>query len=96
MVFYLLKLDRLPERIEAFDISNIGGKEAVASMVVFENGQPNKNEYRKFKIRPAESRGAGILPKAKFAGNILSAPQENIPLLLGLLWILGYKLQFSS
>lgn len=38
-------------RIEGYDISNISGTDAVGSMVVFEDGQPNKNEYRKFKIR---------------------------------------------
>lgn len=38
-------------RIEAFDIANISGTSNVASMVVFENGQPNKAEYRKFRIK---------------------------------------------
>ncbi len=38
-------------RIEGYDISNISGTSAVGSMVVFENGEPNKDEYRKFKIR---------------------------------------------
>ena len=38
-------------RIEGYDISNISGTSAVGSMVVFEDGAPNKNEYRKFKIR---------------------------------------------
>lgn len=38
-------------RIEAYDISNISGEHAVASMVVFENGESNKSEYRKFKIK---------------------------------------------
>lgn len=38
-------------RIEAYDISNISGKYAVGSMVVFEDGQISKDEYRKFKIR---------------------------------------------
>jgi excinuclease ABC subunit C len=38
-------------RIEGYDISNISGTSAVGSMVVFENGEPNKNEYRKFKIK---------------------------------------------
>jgi excinuclease ABC subunit C len=38
-------------RIEGYDISNISGTSAVGSMVVFEGGEPNKNEYRKFKIR---------------------------------------------
>ena len=40
-----------PYRIEGYDISNISGTSAVGSMVVFEDGEPNKNEYRKFKIR---------------------------------------------
>jgi excinuclease ABC subunit C len=46
-----LRLDRLPRRIECFDISNIQGSDIVASVVVFENGKPKKSEYRKFKIR---------------------------------------------
>ncbi len=41
-------------RIEAFDCSNIQGKDAVAAMVVFINGQPAKHEYRKYKIRSVE------------------------------------------
>ncbi len=41
-------------RIEAYDISNISGDHAVGSMVVFENGKPNKAEYRKFKIKTVE------------------------------------------
>ena len=38
-------------RIEGYDISNISGTSAVGSMVVFEDGEPNKAEYRKFKIK---------------------------------------------
>ena len=38
-------------RIEGYDISNISGTSAVGSMVVFVNGNPDKNEYRKFKIK---------------------------------------------
>ncbi len=38
-------------RIEGYDISNISGTSAVGSMVVFQNGEPAKNEYRKFKIK---------------------------------------------
>ncbi len=41
-------------RIEGYDISNISGTSAVGSMVVFENGKPNRNEYRKFKIRTCD------------------------------------------
>ncbi len=43
-----------PKWIEAFDVSNIAGQDAVASMVVFENGKPKKSAYRKFKIRMVE------------------------------------------
>lgn len=46
----VLNLPYLPTRIEAYDIANIQGKHATGAMVVFTNGQPNKNEYRKFKI----------------------------------------------
>ncbi len=45
-----LNLPRLPYHIEAFDISNISGIHAVASMVVFENAKPAKKMYRKFKM----------------------------------------------
>ncbi len=38
-------------RMEAYDISNISGFESVGSMVVFEDGKPKKNDYRKFRIR---------------------------------------------
>ncbi|MDZ4296147.1 MAG: GIY-YIG nuclease family protein [Patescibacteria group bacterium] len=47
----LLGLARTPRRIEAYDISNIQGKFAVGSMIVFENGAPKKSDYRKFRIR---------------------------------------------
>jgi excinuclease ABC subunit C len=41
-------------RMEAFDISNVGGFQSVGSMVVYEKGKPKKNDYRKFKIRGVE------------------------------------------
>jgi excinuclease ABC subunit C len=47
----LLGLPERPQRIEAFDISNIQGSDVVASMVVFDNGRPSRNDYRKFKVR---------------------------------------------
>jgi excinuclease ABC subunit C len=46
----LLDLPELPLRIECFDISNIQGKHMVASMVVFEDGQIKKSDYRRFAI----------------------------------------------
>ncbi|MDP2676801.1 MAG: GIY-YIG nuclease family protein [bacterium] len=51
-----------PKRIEAYDISNIQGKDAVGSMVVFTDGKPDKNEYRKFNIRlPARPNDVGMM-----------------------------------
>lgn len=44
----------VPLRIEAFDNSNIMGTSPVSAMVVFENGKPNKKEYRKYKIKTVE------------------------------------------
>ena len=49
-----LNLDELPLRIECFDISNIQGTSVVASMVVFEDGQAKKSEYRRFGIDDKE------------------------------------------
>ncbi len=46
-----LCLSHLPRRIEAFDISNLSGKEAVGSMIVFTNNKADKQYYRRFKIR---------------------------------------------
>ena len=46
-----LGLPRPPERMECYDISNIQGKEAVGSMVVFENGRAKPSHYRRFRIK---------------------------------------------
>ena len=50
----VLNLPRRPERIEAFDISNIMGQQAVGSMVSFFNGKPDKTNYRRFSIKEVE------------------------------------------
>lgn len=49
-----LEIEELPLRIECFDISNIQGTSVVASMVVFEDGQPKKSDYRRFGIEDKE------------------------------------------
>jgi len=46
-----LALPRSPSRMECYDISNIQGKAAVGSMVVFEDGRPKSSNYRRFKIK---------------------------------------------
>jgi len=45
-----LSLSAFPQRIEAFDISNTSGEQATGSMVVFENGRPRRDAYRRFKV----------------------------------------------
>ncbi len=47
----LLRLKKMPERIEGFDVSNIFGKEATGAMVSFYKGLPDKNRYRRFRIK---------------------------------------------
>lgn len=59
------------KRIEAYDISNIQGTHATGSMIVFENGYPNKSEYRKFKIlapaSPDDTRMLDEMLRRRFA-----------------------------
>ena len=50
----LLGLEEQPHRMECFDISNTQGTESVGSMVVFVDGKPKKDQYRRFKIKTVE------------------------------------------
>ena len=52
----LAGLETVPERIEAFDISNIGDEHITAGMVVFENGKPKKSDYRIFRMKTVSTR----------------------------------------
>ena len=47
----LLKLETVPKRIEAYDISNIQGVDSVGTMIVFEEGRAKNSDYRRFKIK---------------------------------------------
>ena len=49
-----LHLRQLPRRIECFDISNISGNQSVGSMVTFQDGEPDKQRYRRFRIQTLE------------------------------------------
>ncbi len=51
-----LDLEELPKRIECYDISHTQGSETVASMVVFTDGLPDKNSYRRYKLRTVEGK----------------------------------------
>ncbi len=67
-----LGLERVPVRIEGFDISNLGETHTVASMVVFEGGAPKKSDYRKFGIR-GDQDGNGSGP-----GRTLNRPMTEV------------------
>ncbi len=49
-----LQLEKLPRRIECYDVSNLQGDNPVASMVVFEDGKPKKSDYRRFGIKDVQ------------------------------------------
>ena len=51
-----MHLTKPPMRMECFDISHIQGSETVASMVVFQDGKPDKESYRRFKINSTEGK----------------------------------------
>ena len=51
-----LRMEKELKRIECFDISHIQGSETVASMVVFSNGDPDKQEYRRYKLKSVEGK----------------------------------------
>lgn len=55
-----LMLDKIPRRIECYDISHIQGSDMVGSMVVFQDGKPRKSEYRKYKIQGINRFRSGI------------------------------------
>ena len=47
----VLELEDVPQRMEAYDISNIQGVDSVGSMIVFEKGKPKNSDFRRFKIK---------------------------------------------
>jgi excinuclease ABC subunit C len=70
-----LGLERVPVRIEGFDISNLGETHTVASMVVFEGGAPKKSGYRKFGIRGEFDRNGGDpAPPPEMRGRATARP----------------------
>lgn len=93
----LLNLKTLPNRIEAYDISHISGTDKVASMVVFEGGEPKKAHYRKFKIKTVEGNNDFACMKEVLTRrlNKLNDEDESFSTLPDLLLIDGGKGQLA-
>jgi len=74
----LFRLDKVPRRIEGFDISNTMGDQSVASFVVWEEGQAKKSDYRKFRIKTVA--GANDFASMKEAVARRYGEAEDLPL----------------
>ena len=84
----ILKLEKLPNRIEGFDISTIQGSDTVASCVVFENGKSKRNSYRKFRIKsidkPDDFSAMKEVVRRRFTGSLSQKePQPDLILIDG-------------
>lgn len=75
----VLGLSTLPRRMECFDISHISGVDKVSSMVVFEDGEPKKSHYRKFKIKTVEGNNDFASMKETLTRRLerLNSPEET-------------------
>ena len=82
-----LDLEVVPERIECFDISHIQGAETVASMVVFEGGQPKKDDYRRYKLQTVEGKPDDFKSMQEVVGrryrDLASAPVPDLIIIDG-------------
>lgn len=77
----VLNLKELPVRIEGYDISNFQGKEATGSMVVLTDGEIDKSQYRKFKIK-ITGKPNDFAMHAEMMGRRLNHPEWGIPNLI--------------
>lgn len=73
----ILKLPSLPFKIEAFDVSNISGKESAGSMVYFNKGLPDKSNYRKFRIKTVKGIDDYAMMKEIVARRYKRLKEEN-------------------
>lgn len=78
--FDKIGLIKEPHRIETFDISNISGSFAVGSMVSFYDGQPDKKQYRRFKIRAVEGIDDYAMMKEVLLRRYRSLLKKNVSL----------------
>jgi excinuclease ABC subunit C len=90
-----LGLQKMPLRIEGFDISNIGGINAVGSMVVFEDGKAKKSDYRHFRIKTIQG-ADDFAMMAEVLGRRLKPEKQKERVYPDLILIDGGKGQLSS
>ena len=76
-----LALRRRPERVGALDISNLQGRQAVGSWVVFHRGLPEKSRYRRFRVRTVEQPNDYAM-MAEVIGRLVRQPEEMPDLIL--------------
>ncbi len=90
-----LRLPVPPRRIEALDISNLGGTDAVGSVICFQDGRPKKSEYRRFKIKTVEGQDDYAMIKEVVQRRFRGLKEQNQPF-PDLLVVDGGKGQLSS
>jgi excinuclease ABC subunit C len=90
-----LRTARPPDPIEAFDISNLGGTLAVASMVCFRDGRPDRAGYRRFRIRTVDGSNDVAMMAEALGRHYGRRLRENKPL-PGLILIDGGKGQLNA
>ncbi len=90
-----LRLPVLPRHVECFDISNILGKLAVASMVVFKDGRPARSSYRRFRIKTVHQSDDFAMMAEVIGRHFSRKLEENVPM-PDLLVVDGGKGQLSS
>jgi excinuclease ABC subunit C len=82
-----LQLPGIPRRIEAYDISHLQGTDNVASMVVFSDGVPNRDEYRRFKMNLGGNDDFGhmreVITRRFSAKNLEAWPKPDLLLIDG-------------
>lgn len=78
-LYYKLSLKKFPLKIECFDISNIQGKDAVASMSVSIEGRAARREYRKFKIRCKDSPDDFLMMREVIERRYSKLDEKNFP-----------------
>ena len=90
-----LRLQKIPRKIECFDISNLQGTDTVASMVAFEDGKPKKSHYRKYIIRNVDGPDDFESMREVISRRYLKAKEskEDLP---DLIMVDGGKGQLSS